>query len=135
MIKTILGYQIEPGVTEEEYEDWLFNVHVPDILANPHVDELVFNKVLRAVPATSGGTAVSQELSLYRIAEMHFADEKAYQDYVQWFEDHPVPADRSPAGRTAFKFYVVASGTHVRRQTAASAGDEAATVNQAGQPG
>ncbi len=140
MIKTILGYQIEPGVTEEEYEDWLFHVHAPDILANPYVDELVFNKVLRPVPATSGGTAVPQELSLYRIAEMHFADEEAYQNYVQWFKDHPVPADRSPAGRTAFKFYVVASGTEVRRAAGASgsdaaAGNQAAPRKQAGQPG
>lgn len=131
MIKTILGYQIEPGVTEEEYENWLFNVHVPDILANPYVDELVFNKVLRPVPATSGGTAVTQDLSLYRIAEMHFADEEAYQNYVRWFEDHPVPADRSPAGRTAFRFYVVTSPTTVRREASASGSGAAVSGNQA----
>jgi len=134
LIKTILGYQIEPGVSQEEYEDWLFNVHVPDILANPYVDELVFNKVMRPVSATSGGRAVNQELSLYRIAEMHFADEEAYQNYLQWFADHPVPAERSPAGRTAFKFYVVASTREVWRETAASTRDAAATRNEARQP-
>lgn len=134
MIKTILGYQIEPGVSQAEYEDWLFNIHVPDILANPWIDELVFNKVMRPVPATSGGTAVNQELSLYRIAEMHFADEEAYQNYLQWFADHPVPAERSPAGRTAFKFYVVASATEVRRENAVSTRDAAATRNGARQP-
>ena len=26
-IKTILGYDIVPGVTPEEYETWLFEVH------------------------------------------------------------------------------------------------------------
>lgn len=121
MIKTILGYQIEPGVSEEEYEDWLFNVHAPDILANPFVDKLVFNKVLRPVPFASGGTPVHQALSLYRIAEMHFADEQAYANYLQWFEDHPVPAERSPAGRTAFKFYVMTSAQEFRPDTAANA--------------
>ncbi len=134
MIKTILGYEIEPGVSEKEYEDWLFNVHVPDIMANPYVEELVFNKVMRPVTATSGGTAVKQELSLYRIAEMHFTDEQAYQNYQQWFVGHPVPADRSPAGRTAFKFYVVASPTWVRRESGASP-DESAARQEAGQPG
>lgn len=115
MIKTILGYQIEPEVSEEEYEDWLFNVHAPDILANPFVDKLVFNKVMRPVPFATGGTPVHQALTLYRIAEMHFADEKAYENYLQWFADHPVPAGRSPAGRTAFKFYVVASSREFGR--------------------
>ena len=116
MIKTILGYQIEPGVSEAEYEDWLLHVHTPDILANPFVDKLVFSKVLRPVSATSGGTEVHQALSLYRIAEMHFADEDAYANYLQWFADHPVPAERSPAGRTAFRFYVVTSSQEFGRE-------------------
>lgn len=123
MIKTILGYQIEPGVTAEEYEDWLFNVHVPDILANPFVDKLVFSKVMRPVSAASGGTPVRQALSLYRIAEMHFADEEAYESYLQWFADHPVPAERSPAGRTAFQFYVVASVREVGRDSGTQAAE------------
>ena len=46
-IKTILGYDIVPGVTPEEYEPWLFEVHAPDLLANPYLDRIVFNKVLR----------------------------------------------------------------------------------------
>lgn len=121
MIKTILGYQIEPGVSEEEYEDWLFNIHAPDILANPYVDRLVFNKVLHPVQSASSGSAVPQELSLYRVAEMHFADEQAYQSYLQWFAEHPVPAERGPAGRTAFKFYVLASSREVSRDTRATA--------------
>ena len=45
MFKTILGYDIEDGVTEEEYERWLFEVHAPDLLANPHLDRIIFNKV------------------------------------------------------------------------------------------
>lgn len=115
MIKAILGYEIEPGVTEEEYERWLFQVHAPDILANPHVDKLVFNKVVRPVSYTSGNTAVSAGLTFYRIAEMHFADEGAYERYLQWFEDNPIAADRTPAGRTAFKFYVLATSREVTR--------------------
>ena len=116
MIKTILGYDIASGVTEEEYEKWLFNVHVPDILANPHVDRLVFNKVLRPVATSSDGSvAIPPDMSFYRIAEMHFADEGAYQRYRDWFVDHPIPADRGPAGRTEFRFYLLTDTTEVSR--------------------
>lgn len=114
MIKTVLGYEIEPGVSEEEYERWLFEIHAPDILANPHVDRLVFNKVLRPVATTSGGSmAIPDDLSFYRIAEMLFRDEAAYQAYLDWFAEHPIPEDRSPRGRTAFHFYVVTEVTEV----------------------
>lgn len=56
-LKTILGYDIVPGVSSEEYEKWLFEVHAPDLLANPYLDRIVFNKVLRPVTQASGGTA------------------------------------------------------------------------------
>ena len=116
MIKTILGYEIEPGVTPEEYERWLFDVHVPDIMANPHVDKLVFNKVLRPVRRTSDGSvSIDSGRMFYRIAEMHFADEAAYAAYLAWFDEHPIPAERSPAGRTAFRFYLVTEVTEVDR--------------------
>lgn len=110
MIKTVLAYDIEPGVSEADYERWLFDVHVPDILANPHVDRLVFNKVLRAVERSSdGSTPIAGGETFYRIAEMHFADSDAYQRYLDWFVEHPIPVERSPKGRTAFRFYVVTS--------------------------
>lgn len=116
MIKTILGYEIEPGVTPEEYERWLFDVHVPDIMANPHVDKLVFNKVLRPVRRTSDGSvSIDSGQMFYRIAEMHFADEDAYAAYLTWFDEHPIPAERTPAGRTAFRFYLVTDVTEVDR--------------------
>ncbi|MGH3275564.1 MAG: hypothetical protein ACRDNZ_14730, partial [Streptosporangiaceae bacterium] len=92
MIKTILGYDIEPGVSVEEYERWLFEVHVPDILANPHVDRLLFNKVLRPVASSSDGSVAISGLSFYRVAEMHFRDEEAYDAYRAWWADHPIPA-------------------------------------------
>ncbi|MCU4186755.1 EthD domain-containing protein [Acidiferrimicrobium sp. IK] len=114
MIKTILGYDIEPNVTEEEYERWLFDVHVPDILANPHVDRLVFNKVVAPVATISGGSLpIPDDLTFYRIAEMHFRDQPSYQAYREWFAQHPIPDERSPKGRTRFKFYVVTEVTEV----------------------
>lgn len=115
-IKTILGYDIVPGVNPEDYEQWLFDVHAPDLMANPHLDRLVFNKVLRPVTQASGGSAdVPVGYRFYRIAEMHFADEQAYQAYLEWFADHPIPADRGPAGRTDFKFYLLTESTEVTR--------------------
>lgn len=116
MIKTILGYDIEPGVSSEEYERWLFDVHVPDLTANPHLDRMVLHKVLRPVRSSSGGAVdITGGQLFYRIAEMHFADEDAYQRYLEWFEEHPIPAERSPAGRTAFRFYLVTDVTEVER--------------------
>lgn len=115
-IKTILGYEIVPGVSPEEYERWLFEVHAPDLLANPHLDRIVFNKVLRPVRRASGGTAdVPEGLTFYRIAEMHYADEAAYPAYLDWFAEPPIPAERGPAGRTAFRFYLVTESTEVTR--------------------
>lgn len=115
-IKTILGYHIVPGVSPEEYERWLFDVHAPDLLANPHLDRIVFNKVLRSVRQASGGSAdVPEGLTFYRIAEMHYADEDAYQRYLDWFAQNPIPPERGPAGRTDFQFYLVAESTEVTR--------------------
>ncbi|MGH9109641.1 MAG: hypothetical protein ACRDY3_09330 [Acidimicrobiales bacterium] len=115
MIKTVLGYDIEPGVSEEEYERWLFDVHAPDILANPYVDRLLFDKVLRPVTHTSDGSTAIEGQSFYRIAEMHFADEDAHRRYLEWFSEHPIPLERSPKGRTAFKFYVLTEVTEAVR--------------------
>ncbi|SHG70388.1 hypothetical protein SAMN05443575_2588 [Jatrophihabitans endophyticus] len=118
MIKAILGYDLEPGVTAEEYERWLFEVHAPDLLANPHLDRIVFNRVLRPVTSASGGTAdIPPGPTFYRIAEMHFAGEDAYRAYRAWFDDHPLPVERGPAGRTAFRFYLVTEPTVVGRDT------------------
>ncbi len=115
-IKTILGYEIADGVSQEEYEDWLFNVHAPDLLANPHLDRIVFNKVLRPVRQASGGSAsIPDGYSFYRIAELHYANEEAYARYLTWFEENPIPAERGPAGRTEFKFYLVTDSTEVTR--------------------
>jgi hypothetical protein len=121
MFKTILGYDIEDGVSEQEYEKWLFEVHAPDLLANPYLDRIIFNKVESRVTSASGGTAdIPSGETFYRIAEMQFADEAAYRAYREWFKDHPIPLDRGPAGRTRFKFYVTATPTEVTRESLAA---------------
>jgi hypothetical protein len=72
------------GFGVEEYERWLFEVHGPALLANPYLDRIVFNKVLRPVRQASGGTAeIPEGYSCCRIAKMHFADETAYEWYRQ----------------------------------------------------
>ncbi len=120
MIKTILGYDIVAGVSAEEYERWLFEVHAPDLLANPYLDRIVFNKVLRPVRQASGGTApVPEGSAFYRIAEMHYADEAAYQAYLDWFTEHPLAAARGPGGRTDFRFYLVTESIEVTRDNMA----------------
>lgn len=116
MFKALLGYDIEEGVTPEEYERWLFDVHAPDLLSNPHLRRLVLNKVVDRVQATSSGSPAGAEaLTFYRIAEMHFEDREEYERYRKWFEDNPIAADRGPAGRTRFRFYVIAESHEVTR--------------------
>lgn len=114
--KALLGYDIVAGVSVEEYEAWLADVHFPDLLANPHLDRLVLNDVVRPITTTSAGTpSTGEPTSFYRIVELHFADLAAYERYLEWFVEHPIPEERSPAGRTDFGFYVLASSAVVDR--------------------
>ncbi|MFV1998747.1 MAG: hypothetical protein ACC654_00130 [Acidimicrobiia bacterium] len=107
-VKAILGYTIIDGITLGEYDHWLWKIHYPDLLANPYLERIVLNTVARPITSTSAGTDSSNEqLSLERIAELHFADHEAYEMYLQWFDEHPIPVERSPAGRTNFRFYVL----------------------------
>ncbi len=116
-VKAILGYDIVDGVSIDEYEKWLWDVHVPDLLANPFVESLVFNKVIRPITATSSGSATADDpQTFYRIAELQFADHDAYEAYLQWFRDNPIPPERGPAGRTKFRFYVLTDSVEAKRQ-------------------
>lgn len=116
MIKALVGYTLVEGVTPEEYDEWLWKVHTPDLLANPHLDKIVYNTILRPVQTASGDTMkLPESMPLYRIAEMHFRDEAAYADYRAWFAEHPIPVERGPAGRTDFRFYLLAEVTEATR--------------------
>lgn len=121
MIKAVLAYDIVEGVDVQEYDDWLVNVHMPDLLANPYIDRLLFDTVLRPVVSTSGGaSSISNKLIPYRVAEIHYADEAAYRNALAWFEDNPIPPERGPAGRTNFHFYVLTTVLSVDRENLAS---------------
>jgi hypothetical protein len=116
-VKAILGYDIVEGVSVNDYESWLTEIHFPDLLSNPHLDRLVTNTVVRPITQTSAGTvATEQPTSFYRIVELHFADHDAYGRYLEWFVSNPIPVDRSPAGRTAFRFYVLSDSAVVNRE-------------------
>ncbi len=78
-IKAILGYDIIDGISIEEYERWIWDVHVPDLLANPFLDRLVFNTVIRPITATSSGSETAPEATTFhRIAELQFKDLRSY---------------------------------------------------------
>lgn len=115
-VKAILGYDIVEGVTPEEYDRWLWDVHYPDLLANPHLERIELNTVIHPINETSAGTPIMDvPVSFFRIAELHFADHAAHQAYLRWFEDHPIPVERSPAGRSDFRFYVLCDVVEVTR--------------------
>lgn len=116
MIKALVGYTLVEGVTPEEYDRWLWDIHTPDLLANPHLDRIVYNTVLRPVESASGGTMqIPPSLPLYRVAELHFRDMAAYDAYRAWFTEHPLPRERGPAGRSDFKFYLLAEVVEATR--------------------
>lgn len=107
-VKAILGYDIVEGVPVEEYERWLWDIHYPDLLTNPYIDRIVVGTVVRPITTTSAGTPITDEVqTFYRVVEMHYANREAYENYLRWFEEHPIPVERSPAGRTEFRFYVL----------------------------
>jgi hypothetical protein len=117
-IKAILGYDIIEGVSVEDYERWIWDVHVPDLLANPYLDKLVFNTVIQPIVSTSSGSATAEDPeTFYRIAELHFADHDAYEKYLEWFRENPIPPERGPAGRTNFRFYVLTDSVEATRDT------------------
>jgi hypothetical protein len=116
-VKAILGYDIIEGVSIEEYERWIWDIHVPDLLANPFLDRLDFNTVIRPITATSSGSETAAEpKTFYRIAELHFKDLDAYDRYLEWFQTNPIPPERGPAGRTAFGFYVLTDSVQATRK-------------------
>lgn len=116
-VKAILGYDIAEGMSVAEYEQWLWDVHYPDLLANPYLDRVVLNTVLRPVTTTSAGTTTADDgASFERIAELHFADHEAYENYLRWFKEHPIPVERSPQGRSEFRFYVLCDTQEATRQ-------------------
>jgi hypothetical protein len=104
--KAILGYDLMPGLTPETYDQWLWEVHAPDLLDNPHLERIVFNTVTRKLRG---------ERSFFRISELHFSDLEGYAKFEQWRARNPVSAERSPIGRTAFKFYILSTVESVER--------------------
>jgi hypothetical protein len=115
-VKAILGYDIADGLSVDEYEEWLSDVHYPDLLANPYLDNIVLNDVVRPVNKTRAGTAIMETpQTFYRIVELHYSDWDSYEKYLQWFAENPIPVERSPQGRTSFKFYVLAEVSEASR--------------------
>ena len=98
MVKAILGYDIEPGVSEEAYDRWLREIHIPDLKKIPGLRKIVFNTVRGRV---------RDGLTFYRIAELHYDSLEAFEKAAQWREENPVPEERGPKGRTDFKFYLI----------------------------
>jgi len=49
MVKAILGYNIVAGMSVEEYEKWLREIHIPDLAKIPGLKKLVLNTVQGAI--------------------------------------------------------------------------------------
>ena len=93
MVKAILGYDIMPGISVQNYEKWLKEVHLPDLAKIPGLKRVVLNTVRGLVRG---------ETTFYRIAELHYESMEAFEKARAWREKNPVPKDRSPEGKTDF---------------------------------
>jgi hypothetical protein len=98
MVKAILGYDIMPGLSVEEYERWLREIHIPDLSRIPGLKKIVLNTVKGIVKG---------HITFYRIAELHYENMDVYKKAMKWRDENPVSEERSPKGKTDFKFYVV----------------------------
>ena len=98
MVKAILGYDIMPGMSVQEYEKWLREIHIPDLARIPGLRKIVFNTVEGIVQG---------ETTFYRIAELHYDSMEAFEKAREWRKQNPVSDEKSPKGKTDFKFYVV----------------------------
>ena len=96
MVKAILAMDLLPGVEAEEYEKWLHEKHLRELLAIPGLRKLVFN----TVEDTVAGTARP-----FRIVEQHYDDMEAYQRSRAWLEKNPISTSRGFL--TDFVFFVV----------------------------
>ena len=104
MVKAILGYDIMPGMSVEAYETWLKEVHLPDLARIPGLRRVVFNTVKGIVRGTT---------TFYRIAELHYDSMEAFEKARQWRGKNPVSRERSPEGKTDYKFYLVCESEEV----------------------
>jgi hypothetical protein len=98
MVKAILGYDIMPGMSIEEYEKWLRDIHIPDLAKIPGLKKIVFNTVKGIVLG---------DKTFYRIAELHYDSMDSFEKAKKWRQKNPVSKERSYEGKTDFKFYVV----------------------------
>ncbi len=104
MVKAILGYDIMPGMSVDEYERWLREIHLPDLSRIPGLKKVVFNTVK--------GTVMG-DTTFYRIAELHYESMDAFEKAREWRRQNPVSEERSPKGKTDFKFYVICESEEV----------------------
>lgn len=113
----LLAYDICDGVSEEEYDKWLYGEHYHDLLANPELQKINLRTVCPNKKARlSSGDSVTNQFEFQRIAELHFASHEAYSRYIEWFQAKGgIPAPRTPAGRSAFKFYLLSESEAITK--------------------
>jgi hypothetical protein len=103
MVKAILAMNLLPGVEVEEYEKWLREKHLDELLAIPGLRKLVFNTVEGAIAGTARP---------FRIVEQHYDDMEAYQRSRAWLEKNPIST--SSGFLTEFIFFVVCTSEEVQ---------------------
>lgn len=131
----LLAYDVCEPLTKDEYDQWLFEVHYHDLMSNPHLEKITLHTVTPERKARlSSGAEVTNAVTFYRLAEMCFKNHEAYDEYIKHFQANAIPPPRTPAGKSAFKFYHMSESESIVRletsQDAASAPIVAPTAPQ-----
>ncbi|CAE8616328.1 unnamed protein product [Polarella glacialis] len=116
-VRGLLAYNREAGVSVEEYDRWLYKEHYHDLLANPSLRGITLHQVLDEKPRLSSGKEVEIDpaIKFWRLAELHFDSLEDYWQYVAWFQERLIPQGRTPAGKSAFRFYVLGETQEIWR--------------------
>jgi len=118
-VVALLAYDICEPLNQEEYDKWLFDLHYHDLMSNPYLEKIILHTVNKDKKAKlSSGAEVQNHVTFFRLAELHFQSHEAYEKYTEYFRANAIPPPRSPVGRSAFKFYLIAETESVTKAPA-----------------
>lgn len=102
-------------MTNEKYDEWLYGAHYHDLLANPYLKGISLHTVSEKPARLSSGAKVENKTTFQRLALLEFDSLGDYDAYIRWFQEHPVPQNRTPAGKSDFVFYLLSKTEDIRR--------------------
>ena len=93
-----MGYNLAKGFSRAGHDQWIREVHLPDMNKVPGLEKIILNRTERVV--------VGHDLPEY-VAELHYPDMDAYLAGRSWIRRHPFPRDSRPEGKIIIRYMLV----------------------------